>query len=54
MSIIELYIGTRDAWFRVFGYGLAFNIGFPLFSERNGYHRRLRVGKFSAHFLTPT
>jgi hypothetical protein len=43
-------------WFRVFGYGLHFkNIKkrFLLFSERNGYRKRLQIGNWSIRTLVP-
>ncbi len=30
-------------WFRLFGYGLHFTNAEPLFSERNGYEKRLKL-----------
>jgi len=44
-------------WFRVFGYGIAVvdkEKHPPLFSERNGYRRVLRFGRFGIEWLSPT
>ena len=30
-------------WFRIFGYGLHFTNGRPLFSERYGYTRKIKL-----------
>lgn len=41
-------------WFRVLGYGLHWKdarLHEPLFSERNGYDRRLRVGPWRFKIL---
>ena len=41
-------------YFRVNGYGMAFQRDMPrLFSERNGFRRVFRVGRWSLEFLTP-
>jgi hypothetical protein len=41
-------------YFRVLGYGLAVERDMPmLFSERNGYRRALRIGRWAAQMLTP-
>ena len=44
-------------WFRLFGYGLHFRWvkdGYtPLFSERNGYVKVLRIGRFWIKALKP-
>jgi len=48
--MIQYNIGIGHFWFRVFGYGLSFmnrDIHPPLFSERNGYSKVLRIGKWS-------
>ncbi len=41
--------GTKYFWFRVFGYGLHFRFiardYVPLFSERNGYTKVLKIGR---------
>lgn len=45
-----------SGWFRVFGYGLAWhnrNIHPPLFSERYGYRKVLRLGRWSIEQLKP-
>ena len=41
------------AWFRVFGYGLVLSTVPPLFSERNGYTRALRVFGVRVGVLRP-
>jgi hypothetical protein len=43
-------------WFRIFGYGLSCAdkvLNPPLFSERYGYRRVLRVGRWGFEFLRP-
>ncbi len=48
-----LYWQTGEGifWFRVFGRGLHFNSRPPLFSERNGYTKFVRVGKWRIRWL---
>jgi len=39
-------------YLRVFGYGIAFDRDLPiLFSERNGYRKLWRVGRYSLQWL---
>lgn len=44
-------------WFRIFGYGLHFKLvheGYePLFSERNGHTKVLKIGKLRIKALKP-
>lgn len=41
-------------YFRICGYGLSFDIDLPpLFSERYGLRRVLRIGKLAIQFLRP-
>lgn len=43
-----------DFYFRVLGYGLSFTKNFPvMFSERYGYCRVLRIGRWAVRWLTP-
>lgn len=49
-----LCVWPRGFWFRVRGYGLRVAYGtLPLFSERYGYRRVLRVGPFAVEVLKP-
>lgn len=41
------------AWVRVFGYGLAISNTPPLFSERAGYRKTIRIGNWKAVALRP-
>lgn len=46
--------GTRDGfWFRVYGYGLVVSNARPYFSERNGFVRVLRIGRWGISVLRP-
>lgn len=49
----EFYNDTvaRGFWFRVLGVGLSIDNMRPLFSERMGYRRKLRIGKWGMEFL---
>lgn len=41
-------------YFRLFGYGLSFDIAMPvLFSERYGHRKVLRIGRLAVQWLTP-
>jgi hypothetical protein len=41
-------------YFRLFGYGLSFDLNLPrLFSERYGYRRVLRIGRLAIEWLRP-
>lgn len=56
ISILFLDIGISDGnvWFRLFGKGLRFadrSKHKALFSERNGYEKVIRIGKWSVKFL---
>jgi hypothetical protein len=47
---------TGGWWFRILGYGLSVydrRMNPPLFSERYGYRKVLRLGPYSVRFLTP-
>lgn len=55
-----MYFKSKDCftwWFRVFGYGLHFRwVGpdyVPLFSERNGYSKVLKLGRLWVKGLRP-
>lgn len=37
------YLSRRGSWFRLFGYGLVLTSTRPLFSERNGFVKRLHL-----------
>jgi len=53
--IFEKDISKHGFWFRIFGYGLSFQNRekYPaLFSERNGYVKVLRIGRWSIRVLT--
>jgi len=42
----------RGLYFRIFGYGLAFNRDMrPSFSERYGHRKILRIGRWAIGFL---
>lgn len=50
MRLLEWHKRTGSFWFRVFGIGLSIQnreIHRALFSERNGYRKVLRVGKWA-------
>jgi hypothetical protein len=50
------HVWTGGMWFRVLGYGLRVadrRVNPPLFSERYGYRKVLRLGPYSVRFLTP-
>lgn len=38
-------------WFRICGYGLGFTCGYMTFSERNGYVKKWKFGKWRMKFL---
>jgi len=40
-------------WFRICGYGLAVSTMTPMFSERNGYRRTVRIFGVKLEALTP-
>jgi hypothetical protein len=43
---------TSGFWFRIFGYGLAFDIDLPvLYSERHGFRRVSRFGRIAVEVL---
>ena len=45
---------ARGCYSRIFGYGLSFDIDSkPMFSERNGLKRVLRIGRFAVKTLQP-
>jgi len=51
---MSYYIGFRFGWVRVFGWGIRWadrNAYRPLFSERNGYQKVLRIGCWSIAWL---
>lgn len=39
-------------WFRIFGYGLAASTMVPIFSERNGYKKYIRIFGIKFTLLT--
>ena len=42
----------KSFWFRIFGKGLTFSTNSPiLFSERYGYRKTLRLGKYVIRYL---
>jgi len=43
MRIFSGYKGRYVTWFRIFGFGLFFTKWEPVFSERHGYKKRLRL-----------
>lgn len=40
-------------WFRIFGYGLVVTTAPPLFSDRMGYTKSLRIGRLRIKGLKP-
>lgn len=55
-GIFSWHKGEGVIWFRVFGYGLHVKDTrkrFLLFSERNGYKKRLQIGNYSIRILKP-
>ena len=51
---VHAYVTKHQSgfWFRVFGYGLAFDIDFPvLYSERHGFRTVHRFGRLSIEVL---
>jgi len=55
-KFIEHFTEDGFFWFRVFGFGLHFsdrNKRTPLFSERNGYVKRLHFANWSIGYLNP-
>ena len=57
MKIFSSYNSNGMLWFRIFGYGLSIknmDIHRLLFSERLGYTKTLRIGKWSIKWLNPT
>ena len=53
-KIFQYYIYPGGCWFRVCGYGISINdmrIHPPLFSERQGHRKALRIGHFSIKLL---
>ena len=53
---MSYYIGFRFGWVRVFGYGVRWadrNVYRPLFTERTGIRKALRVGCWSFVVLRP-
>lgn len=56
MKLFSKYKSDGFWWFRIFGYGLCgkdLTKHFLLFSERNGYTKTLRIGKWSITILKP-
>lgn len=54
--MIAYWFGFRQGWFRLFGWGVGWadrQIYAPLFSERMGYTRVLRIGVWSVRLLRP-
>jgi hypothetical protein len=54
MKIFSGFKSKSIFWFRIFGYGLCFKNTriYPLlFSERNGYVKVLKIGKWNVRFL---
>lgn len=43
--------GHDIGWFRIFGVGVHWNARPPLFSERNGHRKFVRVGRWRIRFL---
>ena len=41
----QCYVYKWGFWFRLFGYGLNVNNNPPLFSQRNGYTKMIKIGK---------
>jgi hypothetical protein len=37
------YFTGSGCWFRIFGYGLHFTNGYPSFSERYGYIKKIKI-----------
>lgn len=42
---------SRGLWFRVFGVGLSIDNMPPMFSERYGFRRKLRIGQWGIEVL---
>lgn len=53
MSALAWYVSRGGFWFRVFGYGLAISNARPLFSERMGHRRVLRIAGWGISVLRP-
>jgi len=52
--LFQLEIYPLGFWFRIFGCGLAIGKDRPvLFSERYGYQKVFRLGRWSVHALKP-
>lgn len=41
-------------WFRIFGYGIAVSTLKPVFSERNGYTKIIKIGRVKIKLLKPS
>lgn len=56
LYMLEYMKYDGEFWIRFFGYGFRIidkNKNPPLFSERNGYRKVYRLGKFGLEFLKP-
>jgi hypothetical protein len=54
--ILSFHITEGAGWFRIFGFGLKWkdsNKYMLLFSERNGYTKIYKIGKYWIGFLKP-
>jgi len=54
MKILSYHFCKGGFWIRVFGIGFSImdkNIHRPLFSERNGHRKVLRIGKYGIELL---
>jgi len=54
MKIIQYHIYDGGFWFRVLGHGLSIvdkTKHRPLFSERHGYRKVLRIGRIGIEYL---